>query len=61
MSLAQRTIQSVGWNAAAKGVQTAVNLTRMLLLTRWLPVALFGSYAGLRVIIALTVTTTSPP
>ncbi|MEZ4513773.1 MAG: oligosaccharide flippase family protein [Chloroflexota bacterium] len=59
MSLAQRTIQSVGWNAAAKGVQTAVNLTRMLLLTRWLPVALFGSYAGLRVIIALTVTTTS--
>ena len=27
MSLAQRTIQSVGWNAAAKGVQTAVNLT----------------------------------
>lgn len=59
MSLAQRTIHSIGWNAAARGVQTAVNLLRMLLLARWLPVALFGSYAGLRVIIALTVTTTS--
>lgn len=58
MTLAQRTIQSVGWNAAAKGVQTAVSLARMLLLARWLPVELFGIYAGLRVVLTLSATVT---
>ncbi|MEM7117714.1 MAG: oligosaccharide flippase family protein [Chloroflexota bacterium] len=59
MSVARRSVVSIGWNAVARIIQTAVIFLRMILLARWLPVELFGVYAGLKVILQLTISLTS--
>jgi len=45
MSLAQRSITSVGWNAGANLIKIAILLARSILLARLLPVEVFGIYA----------------
>jgi O-antigen/teichoic acid export membrane protein len=56
MTLARRTVRSVGWNAAANAVKTLILLARSILLARWLPVAVFGVYGGADALVSLTVT-----
>lgn len=45
MSLAQRSITSVSWNAATNVAKIAILLARSILLARLLPVDVFGVYA----------------
>ncbi len=45
MSLAQRSITSVSWNAGTNLVKIAILLARSILLARLLPVEVFGIYA----------------
>lgn len=45
MSLAQRSVTSVGWNAGTNIIKIAIMLVRSILLARLLPVESFGIYA----------------
>jgi O-antigen/teichoic acid export membrane protein len=54
MSLAQRSITSVAWNAAANVVSLVVLFVRSTLLARWLPVETFGIYAGANAVVGLS-------
>ncbi len=53
-NLAQRMVKSVGWNAGANGVVVLLSLFRSILLARWLPVEVFGIYAGANALVGLT-------
>jgi O-antigen/teichoic acid export membrane protein len=55
MSLARRSITSVGWNAIATLTRVAVFFVRSILLARMLPVETFGVYAFAGSVAALTV------
>jgi O-antigen/teichoic acid export membrane protein len=55
MSLARRTVTSVTWNMAANVITMGVLFTRSVLLTRMLPVPVFGTYALASSVIGLTV------
>lgn len=44
MGLAQRTLTSTLWNIAVNPVKLVIQLTRSILLARWLPVETFGVY-----------------
>ena len=54
-NLARRSIASVGWNAGASVITITVLFVRSVLLARLLPVDVFGVYAGVGALIALTV------
>jgi len=54
VSLAQRSITSVSWNAAANLVQMVVGFARSVLLARLLPVEVFGIYALAGSVVALS-------
>lgn len=56
MGLARRSLTSVSWNVAANTIGTMVVFGRSIILARWLPVEVFGLYAGWRAIIGITVT-----
>lgn len=55
MSLARRSITSVGWNAISNLIRVAVLFVRSILLARMLPVDTFGVYAFAGSVAALTV------
>jgi O-antigen/teichoic acid export membrane protein len=44
MTIAQRSVTSVGWNVTTNGIKVAVLLARSILLARVLPVETFGVY-----------------
>ncbi|MFN2134509.1 MAG: oligosaccharide flippase family protein [Candidatus Promineifilaceae bacterium] len=54
MSLARRSITSIGWNFAANTAVVGILAVRMLLLTRWLSPEIYGTYALAYAIIAVT-------
>jgi O-antigen/teichoic acid export membrane protein len=54
MSLAERSVTAVGWNAFSNSIRVVVLFGRSVLLARWLPVDTFGVYAGATAIISLT-------
>lgn len=54
-NLARRSVTSVGWNAGASLITVVVLFVRSVLLARLLPVEVFGVYAGVGALIALTV------
>lgn len=45
MSLAQRSVASIGWNAGSNLAKVVILLARSILLARLLPVEVFGTYA----------------
>lgn len=53
MSLAQRSVTAVGWNAVSNSARVVILFGRSVLLARWLPVDTFGVYAGANAIVAL--------
>jgi O-antigen/teichoic acid export membrane protein len=54
MSLAKRSVISVGWNVALSFVQVTVGFVRSVILARLLPVEVFGIYAFASSIVALS-------
>jgi O-antigen/teichoic acid export membrane protein len=54
MSLAERSVTAVGWNAISNSVRVVVLFGRSVILARLLPVDTFGVYAGANAIVALT-------
>jgi O-antigen/teichoic acid export membrane protein len=55
MSIVQRSITSVSWNVAASLAQVAVGFLRSVMLSRLLPVEVFGIYGWAGSVIALSV------
>jgi O-antigen/teichoic acid export membrane protein len=53
MSLAERSVRAVGWNALSNSARVVILFGRSVLLARWLPVETFGVYAGANAIVAL--------
>lgn len=54
MSLAQRSVTAVGWNAISNLARVVILFGRSVILARWLPVDIFGVYAGANAIVGLT-------
>jgi O-antigen/teichoic acid export membrane protein len=54
MSLAERSVKAVGWNAVSNSARVVILFGRSVILARWLPVDTFGVYAGANAIVALT-------
>jgi O-antigen/teichoic acid export membrane protein len=54
MSLAKRSVTSVGWNAVSNSARVVILFGRSVILARLLPVDTFGVYAGANAVIALT-------
>lgn len=54
MSLAERSIASVGWNAVSNSARVVILFGRSVILARLLPVDTFGVYAGATAVVALT-------
>jgi O-antigen/teichoic acid export membrane protein len=54
MSLARRSVASVGWNAISNSARVVILFGRSVILARLLPVDTFGVYAGASAVIALT-------
>ncbi len=54
MSLAERSVTAVGWNAISNSIRVVVLFGRSVILARLLPVDTFGVYAGANAIVALT-------
>jgi O-antigen/teichoic acid export membrane protein len=54
MSLAERSVTAVGWNAFSNSARVVILFGRSVILARWLPVDTFGVYAGANAIVALT-------
>jgi O-antigen/teichoic acid export membrane protein len=54
MSLAERSVTAVGWNAVSNSLRVVILFGRSVLLARLLPVDTFGIYAGANAIVALT-------
>lgn len=54
MSLRERGISAVKWNAVANVVTLGMVGVRSILLARWLPVELFGVYAAALAVVAVT-------
>jgi O-antigen/teichoic acid export membrane protein len=54
MSLAERSIASVGWNAVSNTAQVVILFGRSVILARLLPVDTFGVYAGATAVVSLT-------
>jgi O-antigen/teichoic acid export membrane protein len=54
MSLAERSVTAVGWNAVSNSVRIVVLFGRSVILARLLPVDTFGVYAGANAVVALT-------
>lgn len=55
MSLANRSVTAVKWAALANLVAMIVLVVRSVLLARWLPVDVFGVYAGAQAIVGITI------
>ena len=55
MSIAQRSIRSVSWLGLASISSIVVGVVRSILLARWLPVHIFGTYALATAVVSLTV------
>jgi O-antigen/teichoic acid export membrane protein len=53
MSLAERSVRAVGWNALSNSARVVILFGRSVLLARWLPVETFGVYAGANAVVAL--------
>jgi O-antigen/teichoic acid export membrane protein len=54
MSLAKRTITSTAWNLAANSVRLVAAVIRSILLARWLPVNVFGTYGFAAAVVNLS-------
>lgn len=55
MNLAQRSITSIAWNGLANAIKMVVFFGRSVLLSRWLPKQVFGTYATANVVVGITV------
>lgn len=55
MSLAQRTVTSISWNAVSSIARVGVGFVRSVILARLLAVEIFGVYRGVSVVIALSI------
>lgn len=54
MSLVQRSVRSIAWNSGANIFRVVILLIRSVLLARWLPVDVFGSYTFAVSLISIT-------
>ncbi len=54
MTLIRRSVISSAWNVGANIIYLLMNLARSILLARWLPVELFGTYAAARAFVGIT-------
>ncbi len=54
MSLAERSVTAVGWNAFSNSIRVVVLFGRSVILARLLPVDTFGVYAGANAVVVLT-------
>jgi len=55
MDIAQRSVRSVSWLLVANACSLAIGVLRAVLLARWLPVPVFGTYALAGAVVSLTV------